>query len=368
MSDVSTRTAEDPAVSTAGGIDCDLHPAVPNMAALLPYLDEHWREAIVSRGIDGLDLVSYPPGSPVTCRPDWRPDSGKPGTDLDLLRRHALDGFGTRHAIANVVWGGQAIYSEDLAAALCRAVNDWLTHEWLDREPRLRASIVVPWQNPDLAAEEIDRCASDRRFVQVLLLVMGDMPLGRRFYWPIYRAAEHHDLPVAVHAGSAYRHAPAGATGWPSYQVEDYVAQAQAFQNQLLSLVSEGVFTKFPTLRVVLAESGVTWLPTFLWRAVKTWRALRSEVPWVQRSPAEIVREQVRLTVQPLDAPPDPAALDRVLDQIGSDEVLLFSTDYPHWHFDGDDPVPPGLPAGLVQRMLHDNPLATYPRLKETLP
>src|ERR1700759_1363054 len=27
----------------AGAIDCDLHPAVPGMSVLLPYLDDYWR-------------------------------------------------------------------------------------------------------------------------------------------------------------------------------------------------------------------------------------------------------------------------------------------------------------------------------------
>ena len=57
-----------------------------------------------------------------------------------------------------------------------------------------------------MAVEEIERCAADQRFVQVLMLVMGDMPLGKRHYWPIYAAAERHGLPIGIHAGSSYRH------------------------------------------------------------------------------------------------------------------------------------------------------------------
>ncbi|MPY96021.1 MAG: amidohydrolase family protein [Acidimicrobiia bacterium] len=352
--------------STAGGIDCDVHIAVPAMKALLPYLEDHWREIIVLRGMDGLDLTSYPPGAPISCREDWRAPGRRPGTDLERLRRHALDGFGSRHAIAHVLYGAQAVHSEDLAAALCRALNDWVAAEWLSPEPRLRASIVVPWQSPELAAAEIERCAPDQRFVQVQLLVMGDTPLGKRSNWPIYRAAAAHGLPVAVHAGSAYRHAPSAATGWGSYLVEDYAANATAFQGQVLSLLHEGVLSTFPELRFVLAESGVTWLPTLLWRATKTWRALRSEVPWVERSPEELVRDQVRFTLQPFDAPPGGGAeLERFLEHLGSDDLLLFSTDYPHWHFDGDGVWPEGLPDSWARKALVDNPLATYPRLRE---
>ena len=43
--------------------------------------------------------------------------------------------------------------------------------------------------------------------------------------------------------------------------------------------------------------------------------------------------------------------------------MLLFSTDYPHWQFEGNDALPDGLPDALVQKILIDNPLETYPRL-----
>ena len=119
----------------------------------------------------------------------------------------------------------QLLFSEDMGAGFARAVNDWIAAEWLDKEPRLRASIVVPMQNAELAVEEINRVAPDRRFVQILLLVMHDHPLGKRHYWPIYAAAEKHGLPVGIHAGSAYRH-PVTPLGWPTYYTEDYAAQA----------------------------------------------------------------------------------------------------------------------------------------------
>ena len=49
-----------------------------------------------------------------------------------------------------------------------------------------------------------------------------------------------------------------------------------------------------------------------------------------------------------------------------SDELLLFSTDYPHWQFDGMDALPTGLSADLIRKITVDNPLATYARLRET--
>jgi predicted TIM-barrel fold metal-dependent hydrolase len=349
-----------------GAIDCDIHPAVPTTRALLPYLDPYWREHILRRGIEreNLELSAYPVNAPINGRPDWRLSSGPPGSTLPALQSHVLDKLQPRFAICNVLHGAQVMFSEDLSAGLCRGINNWLAAEWLDRDPRLRASIVVPVHSAELAAEEIERMAPDRRFVQVLMLAMAELPLGRRQNWPIYRAAEQHGLPVGIHAGSSFRHPPS-ALGWPSYYLEDYVSQAQGFAAALNSLVTEGVFVKFPGLKVVLIESGVTWLPASLWRLDKTWRGVRSEVPWLERLPTEVVREHVRLTLQPFDAPPTEPQVVAVLEQLGSERMLLFSTDYPHWHFDGDDALPAGLPADLARKICVDNPLETYQRLSQ---
>jgi uncharacterized protein len=348
----------------AGPVDCDVHPTVPALAALMPYLDEMWRDTVVRRGLDELNTIAYPANSPLTARADFRDDRGRPATTAERLGREALDPFGTQIAICNCLYGVQATFSEDLGAAMARAVNDWIAREWLDRDPRLRASIVVPQQNAELAAAEIGRCAADRRFVQVMLLVSGELPLGRRQNWPIYAAAERHGLPIGIHAGGTYRH-PNTPVGWSSYYAEEYINQAGAFQTQLTSLMAEGVFAKFPDLTVVLLESGVTWLPGYLWRLTKFWKGLRSEVPWVADPPASIVRERVRLTLQPFDGPPDAATLTRFMEHMGSDELLLFATDYPHWQFEGMAAIPAGLDPALVQRIMVDNPLRTYARLRD---
>jgi uncharacterized protein len=354
-------------VPPIGAIDCDIHPALPGLKSLAPYLSDHWRDIIDQTGMHELDSVSYPVGSPMTARNDWRPLEGKAGVSLEQMRVHVLDPLGTSIAICNCLYGVNLLFSEDMAAGIARALNDWMAKEWLDREPRLRASIVVPMQNPELAVEEIERCAGDKRFVQVMMLAMADLPLGRRYYWPIYAAAERHGLPIGIHAGSSYRH-PVTPVGWPSFYSEDYVNQAQAFQTQLSSLVCEGVFTKFPKIRVVLIESGVTWLPSHLWRLTKFWRGLRMEVPWVDRPPLEIVRDQVRFTLQPVDAPVDTKTFSRLVDHLGSDSLLLFSTDYPHWQFDGEDALPDGISDALVRKILIDNPRETYPHLTEVVP
>jgi hypothetical protein len=345
-------------------IDCDIHPALPGLGALLPYLEPYWQETIPQRGVHELEPISYPEHAPLSARPDWRPATGKPGSDLAAMRAHVLDPLRIQCAICSCLYGVHLLHSADMAAALARALNRWMAEAWLDRDQRLRASIAVPAQNAELAVEEIERSAPDRRFVQVLLFAMGASPLGQRQHWPIYAAAERHGLAVGIHAGSTYHH-PVTSVGWPSYYTEDYAAQALGHQSQLTSLIAEGVFVKFPRLKVVLLESGFTWLPSFLWRLNKYWKGLKIEVPWLDRSPAEMVRESVRFSLQPVDAPEGGAELRRAIDHIGSDRLILFSTDYPHWQYDGDRVLPAGLDRDLIQKIAIDNPRATYARLTE---
>jgi len=238
--EIATEADQTEALRSLRPIDCDLHPDAPSVERLLPYLDAHWREAMVTRGIDGIGLATYPPRTPFAVRPEWRGEKGCAAADVGTLRRQALDRWNTSVGILNCLHGAMAMFGEDMGAALARAVNDWLAREWLDREPRLRASITLCLRDPVQAVAEIERWAAEPRFVQILVLASGDMPLGRRLLWPVYEAAQRHELPVGIHAGSA-NHYPTTSTGWPSYYVEDYVAQAPALQNQLLSLIAEGV-------------------------------------------------------------------------------------------------------------------------------
>ena len=82
-------------------IDCDVHPTVPGIDTLLPYLDAFWRDSVVDRGIEGLDSVSYPPNAPISARPDFRNDKYRAATDVAALQAHVFDRWGADFAICN---------------------------------------------------------------------------------------------------------------------------------------------------------------------------------------------------------------------------------------------------------------------------
>lgn len=342
-------------------IDCDIHNTVPRVEALFPYLSQHWREYITQSAFKGPVDTAYPRGARIAARPgSVPPDGGPPGSDLTVLREQVLDPWGVEIGILACDYAAESIHNPDAAAAMASAVNDWQLAEWLEREPRLRASLVVPSQQPEMAAREIGRLGDHPGFVQVFLPVRSPMLYGNRHYFPLYEEAVRHDLAIALHFGGAPGNPPTGA-GWPSYYLDEYAGMAQVFQSQVLNLIVEGVFDRFPTLRVVLLESGFSWLPALLWRMDKEWKGLGREVPWTKKLPSEYVREHIRLTTQPLDLPPDSGQANEALSTMGIDDLLLFATDFPHWHFDAvEEALPTGLSGQLRGKILTENARAFY--------
>ena len=345
-------------------VDCDIHPAVPTIDALVPFLADHWREYVRQSAFAGPRDTAYPPGAPTSAIPGSRLPDGRPaGSDPALLLAQTLDAWGAERGILNCDYAIEGIRNPDAAAALAAAVNDWLIAEWLDRDPRLRASIVVPSQVPEAAAREIERVGGHPGFVQVFLPVRAASPYGNRRYHPLFEAATARDLVVGLHFGGNPGNPPT-PVGWPSYYLEEYAGMAHVFQSQLLSLIAEGVFDRFPTLRVALVEGGFSWLPAFLWRLDKEWKGLRREVPWVRELPSIYVRRHVRLTIQPFDAPADADQAARFIDQLAAEDLLdllMFATDYPHRHFDAPaEAVPVALPDPVRRKIMGETARAFY--------
>jgi uncharacterized protein len=342
-------------------VDCDIHNVLAP-GSLTPYLPTRWRHYDDIYGNRGDGGFSYPKGAPGAARTDAWPPSGLPaGGDLEFMREQLLDPLDIRYGILNCLARSNKQQNADYAAALCRAVNEWQVEEWLEKEPRLRAGITVPYEDAALAVEEIDRAAAHPGFVQVLLLVRTDEPLGRRRYWPIYEAAERHGLPVGIHFGGGRVRNPLTGAGWPSFYVEDHTAMAQAFQSQVVSLVVEGVFERFPGLRVVLIEGGFGWLPSLMWRLDKHWARLRDEVPHLSRRPSAYMREHLWVTTQPIEEPPDPKELLAVFDNMGGTDKVMFSTDYPHWDYDSPQrALRAPLPAQTRERIFGGNAIDLY--------
>ncbi len=358
------KTAEATAASKRAIADTDIHPLLRSDKDLYPFLSQRWQRHLETYGATlrmGLQTgTTYPKSQPGAWRRDAWPPGGRPGSDLGFMQRQHLDPNNVQLGILNPLRAGQGVMNIDFSIAYCSAVNDWQLAEWTSKDKRLKASIVVPYEDGPAAVREIERRASNSDFGQVLLLSRTSEPLGHRRYWPIYEAAAAADLPVAVHAFGFGGH-PSSGGGWPSFYFEETTGHAQSCQSLLTSMVIEGVFERVPELRFVLVEAGFGWLPSLAWRLDKLWNRLRDETPHLRRAPSEYMRQNVWITSQPMEEPEDDAALLDTIRWIGWDRVL-FATDYPHWDYDDPARVLLGATEAQRQGFFLGNAKAVYRR------
>lgn len=317
-------------------VDCDVHNSIQGPHELLPYLSEPWRTHVEKFGVR-LGFT-YESSIGVTRMDAVPPGGGPPGSDPSFTLEQLVNAYNMDYAILTTDWLiHMAIHPDpDFAAAIASAQNDLTAAKWLARSDKFRAAILIAPQDPALAAREIDRMASHPGFVEVIMSSAARMPYGQRFYHPIYEAAERAGLPVKIHPGSEGGGIsnPPTAAGYMTNYFQWHTALSTNFMAHAISLVSEGVFEKFPGLRFIFCEGGVAWLPHLMWRMDKNFKALRSTVPWLKKMPSQYIRDHCFLTTQPVEEPDDFEQLQQIFNMIDAENILLFSSDYPHWDFD----------------------------------
>jgi uncharacterized protein len=320
-------------------IDCDIHPMLKTPGHIRDYLPQRWRDHFDTFGnnfrIPFAQGELYPKIAPYLSRRDAvPPNGGPPGSDLPFLREQLLDLHNVETGVLQVISpNGSNQQNTEFGAAICHALNEWQIAEWTSQEPRLRATLLLPVEHPEAAIAELEARASQKDFVQISVPQRCIEPLGRRRYWPILEAAAASGLPLGLHTGGQNGVPPSPGAGWPSYYAEHHHLISLATQSLVTSLIMEGVFERFPRLRVILIEGGFTWVPALGWRLDKLWHKLRGEVPHVKRPPSEYLREHFWFSTQPMDEFETPEHLRQTIEWIGWDR-LVFSSDYPHWDFD----------------------------------
>ena len=350
-------------------VDTDIHPGM-DRRRVVDYLAEPFRTRYLS-GNNGPGHLGYWNPNGVT-RPDTRlPGGGHIHSRAETLSRYHFDEYEIGYGLLNSGAVRLGLSPEpDFAAALTAAINDVYVNEWLPTDERFRYSLVVSAADPALAAEEIHRLGDHPGVVQVLMCSGARMPYGQRVYHPIYQAAVDHDLPMAIHPGtegSGVSGSPTAA-GYPTSYFEWHTGLVASYMAHLISLVTEGVFYKFPTLKFVLIEGGVSWLPPLLWRFDKNWKALRATTPWVDRLPSEIVHEHILLTTQPIEEPDNIRELHQILAMFPAERMLMFSTDFPHWDGDTPDFALRNLPKHLRTQVMYQTAQSLYGLPKMAVP
>jgi len=354
-------------------LDADVHVRWPSNEILMSRLPRSWQDRFLNGAghtQSGLrlnakhyhpvefaqtDCVGSPGAQdPAKLREDWMTPHGIDAAILSVYDACTISTFG----------------DVDYPIELARAVNDWMAEEWLQADDRFFGTIVVATQNPTTAAEEIRRVASKHpRMVQVMLPNGTRQPYGHGFYHPIYQAAVEFGLVIAVHGGTEGlgTSCPPSPNGNPGNWLEWKAAASTVFLAHLTSLVTEGVFTRFPELRVVALETGVAFLAPYLWRFDKNYKGLRSECPWLKELPTEAVRRYFRFGTQGAEPANPPSEFWRLMHSIEAEDLLVYSSNSPRWDAEVPDNsfVLKNCPPQFVDGIRAENALRTYPRLKD---
>ena len=233
-------------------------------------------------------------------------------------------------------------------ALLCvRAYNDWMVDEWCggDGHGRLIPLAIVPMWDPELAREEVLRCAGKGSFA--VCFSENPYALGlpsisdRTHHWdPLFAACAETGTMVCMHFGSSSQ-LPAIPPDAPPM-----AGSALSFQNgqgSMLEFILSGVFVRFPRLKIMYAEHQVGWMPFVLERADKLWEQ-RGDTKWgssLPTEPSSYVRDHVYSSI--FD---DETGLKN-REAIGMDQIL-FETDYPHG--DGTFPISQEVLGTLAKR------------------
>lgn len=346
---------------------------------LYSYLSRSWRDYLPPRtkvaGVvpawtnpEGDHLVSATP-LPSATGPSGSIGRGSRaqrqvwGADADVLAAEALGPDVERAVLLMDDAGGllPAITATYLTRELVRAANAWLLDRWLSgQDDRLHGLMLVPTQQPEAAAREIKRVGKEARIAGVHLRGNAfGKAFGHPVYHPIYAAAASLDLPIVIEAGGdsltdSLTHPTAG--GVPMTFGEYATLQACSLMTHLISLVSQGVFRKYPSLKVMLVGGGLAWLPWLFWRADAEWKNIRREIPWVDVPPTEYFRDRVRFATTPLALGDGSFDLAGLLSSVENVERLCcFASSYPRWNTEGPGEIVDAFPPEWHRRVLHDN-------------
>jgi len=343
-------------------IDSDVHPWVPgDIEGLKPYLSKGWQMRFEGKRAILPDHPLRPPlaGATSIRRDATTPDGGIGGSDPIFLRDEHLNKLNIEHAVLSSIQAGKlvALPNVNEAVELARAFNDYFIDKWLSVDSRFKLAMSVTAADPVVAAKEIRRIGN-RGDVVAVYLPLVNILMGNPHYYPIYEAAEECGLPIFLHptgTEGAFQTSVHFAGGTPSTYIERHSSFPQIAMGNLASLVFDGVFVRFPKLKVVLAEFGFGWVPHVLWRFDQNWKQFRREVPWLEKEPSKYALEHVRFTSQPLEEPEKDEYLTQILTMMHAEKTMMFSTDYPHWDSDYPATVMHKFPAEMRQRIFHDN-------------
>jgi predicted TIM-barrel fold metal-dependent hydrolase len=225
------------------------------------------------------------------------------------------------------------------ATEISHAYNRWLAAEWLGREPGLHGAILACPQNPEDSIKEIQRHADTPGMVAVYLPTAGVNPLwGHARYNKLLAAIEETGLPAVLHSVSLIAPVfPAQLEQFENTFAKQIIGHTFAMMANLVSLMHTGIPARFPNLKFVFTEAGISWVPGMMWRLDRYYNEYRRVVPFLEDMPSEYMKRQMWFATQPVEEPEIPAHMTETIMHYDGMDRTVFASDWPHHDFDHPD-------------------------------
>jgi len=339
----------------SGGVDADGHIIEPK-DLWLDYIDPKFRDRALHFEIDddGLEQLVIDGKRPYLSSKgavstlgsmgatDLRAIQFDPARDYDTMAPFGSQDVGERltlldaenidaaviYTTVGLLWEME-VRDEALTMAHLEAYNRWIT-EWCgDSGGRLVASAHVSMSFPEASAREIERAvAAGAKGCFVAPFTHDRRPFGHPDHDPVFATCQELGIPFAIHPTFEPFSVKGDRMGkWDSVRklrLLPMVTASDGVRQQFTAMFDFTVFDRFPDLKVLVLESGGSWLPYFMDRmdAVFEHTGIGASVKLANR-PSDYLRERVWVSCDP-----DEKSIPHLVERFG--DRFMWASDFPH--------------------------------------
>jgi uncharacterized protein len=332
-------------------VDADFHATEP-FDELAEYLDEECKELIRNSKDEPDDFFTLPGDrkNDVEVERQQRTESTYPkamSTDhiVDILTQRWHD-IGIKYSLLlpnQMLRLPMEARNPALEVKVGKAWNEYLVDKFLGKYPDIIGGIYVPSTSPDRAAEMIDDYGSEKGMKCVWTPSETPTRPGGEDWNAIWEAAEKKNLPVCVHAAIPKIGKGDPASRWFDFGMGkgkfmhgDLPKRVISFPFSIIrfmsSLLAEGVPERFPKLKWLFIEPGVTFIPWIMQRWDQYYLESVDKAPLLKKLPSEYINDWF-YTTQPLEIN-NTKRLEGFCKMWDSENKLIYASDFPHTNFD----------------------------------
>ena len=216
-------------------------------------------------------------------------------------------------------------------------------------DSRMYGAAYIPFAFGEDIALKLLKDAISQGFSVIMIDTIA--PKGKKaFTHPdfdiVWQEIQDNDVAITLHVGADNSWDPVPLSFYnnggkvPAHKEGDAPRDALAYMGIsynaelfLASMIFDGVFSRFPKLRVGVVELGASWIISWMKHLDQSYRAFRrlQDLSQVKKLPSEYVQDHIKITAFPGED------IGWLLDN-GASDLLMFASDYPH-HEGTDDPI-----------------------------